>query len=81
MRTWRLVLFGREVMRTETVEDPDKTMVTAIKELIDDEGLDEEIEELEAEEEGHSFANFGRIAGEEEHVIFPAEEEDLGHEG
>lgn len=77
MRTWRLVIFGCEIIRTELHEDPDKTMVTAIRELIDDEDLDEEIEEFETEEDDHSFANFGRIAGEEEHVVFPTDEEDL----
>lgn len=66
MRTWRLVIFGREFMRTETVEDPDKTMVQAIHEMIqeeDDEAAFEDDLEL-------------RVAGEDEHVVFSVEDDE-----
>lgn len=66
MRTWRLVVFGREVMRTETHEDPDKTLVEAIEEMIDDDD----------DEGDDSFINQGRVADEMEHLVFTPEEDD-----
>lgn len=68
MRTWRLVIFGREVMRTETSEDADKTLVEAIGEMIEDDDDDDEA----------SYADDSelRVADETEHMVFTPEEED-----
>lgn len=70
MRTWRLVIFGHEIARTETIEDPDKTLVEAVREMIED--ADEELED------GENFIAAGRVADEMEHLVFSAEEEDQG---
>ena len=62
-------------MRTETISDPDKTMVKAIQEMISEEE-DEELEEM-IDEEDQSFVAGGRIADEMEHLVFSPEEEDV----
>ena len=63
MRIWRLYMFGREVIRTERQEDPDKTMAQAIHELIEEEDATY-IDDTDL-----------RIAGDDEHVIFTGEAE------
>ena len=64
MRIWSLYAFGREILRTEVHEDADKTIVEAVREMIED-----DYDEASYEDDSDL-----RIAGEDEHLVFTPED-------
>lgn len=76
MRTWRVVIFGHEVMRTELQEDADKTIIEAVREMIEDDDPEDEDEDEDEDDNDQSFVAGGRIADELEHLVFTPEDED-----